>query len=168
MFVNDFYSQCKQSTAPTTTLPVDCSAPGTELRGKFNQCGGLSWQGSRCCEEGLFCKYDNDYYWDCRPVEGSTVAPSTTVGTTSTSGTTGTTQSTTTQSSASSTSTTPGSTSAPSTSSAACQKALLGGGDGRREIANKGFEAPDPPLPPPSPSFHAFSCSEGLLCREFF
>ncbi|CAE7942256.1 unnamed protein product, partial [Symbiodinium necroappetens] len=120
IFVNDFYSQCKPSTAPTTTVPVDCSAPGTELRGKFQQCGGQSWQGSRCCEAGLFCKYDNDFYSDCRPVEGSTEAPTTAPATTTASVTETTSVSTTTL--APSSTTDVGSTTAGSTSIAPCQK----------------------------------------------
>ena len=39
----------------TTTVPLDCTAPGTEFAKLYRQCGGRSWTGARCCEPGTIC-----------------------------------------------------------------------------------------------------------------
>ena len=44
---NEFYSQCRPTTGTTTTVPLDCTAPGTEFATRYRQCGGRNWNGPR-------------------------------------------------------------------------------------------------------------------------
>ncbi|CAJ1332243.1 unnamed protein product [Effrenium voratum] len=136
VFDNDFYSQCKPSSQPTTTKPLNCDAPGTPISKLYQQCGGVSWSGAKCCEDGTVCVYDNDYYSSCRKntvtttglsstetqtTQGSSSSTSnsaTTSTTTTTTTTTATTTTTTTAIVVTTTATTSGSTAASTTTTA--------------------------------------------------
>ena len=46
--------------APTTKVPTtqSCSA-------RFQQCGGIGWNGPKCCQTGLVCTVQSNYYSQC-------------------------------------------------------------------------------------------------------
>lgn len=112
VFLNDFYSQCNVSSQPTTTLPLDCDAPGTEFAQLYRQCGGRNWKGPRCCEAGSICVFDNDYYSGCKPDTSTTTSSTGSTTSTTTAATTTTTVATTTAATTTTPSTT---TTAPTT-----------------------------------------------------
>jgi len=52
---------------------------------EWGQCGGIGYNGSKTCDSGLTCYYQNDWYSQCKKTTGAatTPAPTTPAGTTS-------------------------------------------------------------------------------------
>jgi cellulose 1,4-beta-cellobiosidase len=53
------------STVPTTTVKPTTTVPAGGNIGKWQQCGGINWNGSGTCVSGSTCTKLNDYYSQC-------------------------------------------------------------------------------------------------------
>jgi len=73
------------SALPTTTTeaPHTSTTKGGNAicMGAFKQCGGKDWTGSTCCNTDLICKFDNEWYSQCKPVltQWPSASPTTTI-----------------------------------------------------------------------------------------
>eukprot|EP00929_Paragymnodinium_shiwhaense_P117880 TRINITY_DN8934_c0_g2_i1.p1 TRINITY_DN8934_c0_g2~~TRINITY_DN8934_c0_g2_i1.p1 ORF type:complete len:619 (-),score=82.17 TRINITY_DN8934_c0_g2_i1:348-2204(-) len=67
-----------QPTASPTLQPTPEPTPtsGTTCGAAWTQCGGKEWTGSTCCEQGLVCKVDNEWYHQCEPPSEPSPTPS--------------------------------------------------------------------------------------------
>eukprot|EP00929_Paragymnodinium_shiwhaense_P025321 TRINITY_DN15348_c0_g1_i11.p1 TRINITY_DN15348_c0_g1~~TRINITY_DN15348_c0_g1_i11.p1 ORF type:complete len:424 (+),score=33.12 TRINITY_DN15348_c0_g1_i11:112-1383(+) len=92
---NEWYHQCEPSSQPSpapspTSPPTPESTPkptppsGTTCGAVWTQCGGKDWAGPICCEQGLVCKVDNEWYHQCEPSSQPSPTPSPTAATTTT------------------------------------------------------------------------------------
>jgi len=61
----------------TTTSNIETPTPSA-CNGPWKRCGGIGFTGSDCCEAGYTCEYQNDYYYQCVPSEGSSTITKTT------------------------------------------------------------------------------------------
>jgi endo-1,4-beta-xylanase len=52
------------STSSTTFITSTTTSAGGTCSGMWGQCGGLNWQGPKCCSAGT-CKFSNDWYSQC-------------------------------------------------------------------------------------------------------
>jgi len=64
---------CPKSVPIATAPPPDAEAADVKAScaGAYQQCGGNSWQGPKCCQHGCACQSHGDYYSQCTP-SGST------------------------------------------------------------------------------------------------
>lgn len=53
--------------ARPTPVPTPTPKPNDSCSGLWGQCGGKSWSGTDCCQEGLTCQVQNEWYSQCRP-----------------------------------------------------------------------------------------------------
>ena len=54
----------------TTMRTSTTSQPGSQptsgpCSGRYEQCGGQSWSGPKCCQSGTTCQFSNDWYSQC-------------------------------------------------------------------------------------------------------
>jgi hypothetical protein len=68
------------STIPTVTVVVP--SPSSTIVPIYGQCGGQNWTGPTQCAWGSVCKYQSQYYWQCRDPNETTQQPQPTTRTT--------------------------------------------------------------------------------------
>jgi hypothetical protein len=52
---------------PSYPTVAPSPTPSGPCAGLWEMCGGKDWSGATCCQEGLECKYDDEWYSGCSP-----------------------------------------------------------------------------------------------------
>lgn len=58
------------SLLPTQVVASGCSS-------LYGQCGGIGWEGAKCCATGSSCQAKDDYYSQCLPYTGNAACAAT-------------------------------------------------------------------------------------------
>lgn len=62
------YPTSPPSPTPSPTVaPSPTPVPSGPCAGLWEMCGGKEWSGPTCCQQGLECKYNNEWHSGCSP-----------------------------------------------------------------------------------------------------